>query len=711
MRTSLFLSAMFVSLSVAAGPCHCQADDPQPSAQQLAAEIDALTRRGGNADFPAPTVFDLQIEDTKMQEFHFSRDMKTLVATDTGPNAHVYDMETGKRIHRFPLRKDLRRGSCEYVISPDAKLILVHQRTNQIDVVDSHSGKVLHTHAVLPETTSQMGFSIDGKQIYMVDIRGNSAITTPLEDATEVHKSEIEFKTRHIAMAMGPQNTWWKRIQGIDGETKHWFFTGEKIMEDLIVLPEHYAVDANEGGYCWTLGIKAIFGHFNTGKRAGTFTGVHVESEYGSGRAALSTDGRHMSMSGRHYVEVYRYNDPSYRVALIKVPSEFEHSVTYTYPDHQCLAGLSQDRQSLLISKIEGNWLDTDYAVRDAIERLIDAKRFDALEELGRMWDGKIDHFREVEHETPGSFLVSRIAHYVPEGVDLDVRNQRYREWIENHPDNCNMMRLGLFYHHRCAAYDARGGGFANTVTEEGWNVYREEIVKSWEVLEPMLEQEKIPAEGYTCLIMTGRDLQWEYEDINPLLRKSVVEYPMYHRTFAEEGVARLPRWGGRPADTRNLAKTAADKVGGDDGDMLYAHIARHVARFVSYPGLVTECRFDPDRVLRGFVLISKTSDDKKLLRNALNFASMMDDVEAGKVIAQRMLDIDNMLVYRSATPVWKNACIEVLEEAIAKTDDGSRKEELSKLLERIRNMDDDPEEKGEKIRAFQEALAEENAI
>ena len=110
-----------------------------------------------------------------------------------------------------------------------------------------------------------------------------------------------------------------------------------------------------------------------------------------------------------------------------------------------------------------------------------------------------------------------------------------------------------------------------------------------------------------------------------------------------------LPRWGGRPGDIAQYAAQVADKIGGDDGDVLYARL---VIGVIFYEGELAAEPFtglDFDRAIRGAEHMQKSPALRPLgTLYALRLAHVCADKDrVARVIATIDQEIGDMAVDR----------------------------------------------------------------
>lgn len=122
-------------------------------------------------------------------------------------------------------------------------------------------------------------------------------------------------------------------------------------------------------------------------------------------------------------------------------------------------------------------------------------------------------------------------------------------------------------------AWKARGSGWAREVTDEGWEGFRERLPKARAVFE---EAEALPTkdpELYALAITLAMGQSSPREEMEEFFRKGVEISPYYVGLYYRKRYYLAQKWHGGPGDWQEFAREAADKMGGEMGDMLYAQL------------------------------------------------------------------------------------------------------------------------------------------
>jgi hypothetical protein len=149
----------------------------------------------------------------------------------------------------------------------------------------------------------------------------------------------------------------------------------------------------------------------------------------------------------------------------------------------------------------------------------------------------------------------------------------RLEKWKEQFPTSIT-ARIALAESYHSYGWKARGTGYADQVTDEGWRLLAERVHKGQTILE---EAEALPQkcpEWYVARIENARSEQWEQDRLQALFQKAVAFEPDYYYYYRMLADSLLPKWGGEEGDAARFAAAVADGIGGKKGDLIYFEIA-----------------------------------------------------------------------------------------------------------------------------------------
>lgn len=191
-----------------------------------------------------------------------------------------------------------------------------------------------------------------------------------------------------------------------------------------------------------------------------------------------------------------------------------------------------------------------------------------------------------------------------PGDADWKQLLDRLNRWVAQRPNSIT-ARVALASAYYYYAWEARGSGYADTVSDDGWALFHERLELAGKTL---AEAFSLPAkcpEWYWRMQYLVRDMGGSKEVQEAAFEKAIAfepDYPYYYRAQAE---SLQEKWGGEKGDLAAFADKIADRIGGEKGDMIYFQIATNIN---------CNCGEDQDlhglslpRIERGFKAVDKT--------------------------------------------------------------------------------------------------------
>jgi hypothetical protein len=152
----------------------------------------------------------------------------------------------------------------------------------------------------------------------------------------------------------------------------------------------------------------------------------------------------------------------------------------------------------------------------------------------------------------------------------------KLQQWIAARPESPT-PRVALAHGYLRFAWKARGNGFSDTVTPEGWRLFRQRVLSARTTLEEAAKLSTRCPEWYREMQTVALAQQWDRKEFDPLADEALANEPGYFYVALAEANYLLPKWYGQPGDTEQYAAQVADKVGGDEGAAVYFQIAAAV--------------------------------------------------------------------------------------------------------------------------------------
>ena len=167
--------------------------------------------------------------------------------------------------------------------------------------------------------------------------------------------------------------------------------------------------------------------------------------------------------------------------------------------------------------------------------------------------------------------------------------------------------------------WKARGHGYSNTVTAEGWELFRSRVLSARSTLEQSAALAENSPHWYLEMQSVALDQQWDRAAFDALAERALAHAPGYYYFAVSESNYLLPKWYGKAGDTEQYAAQVADRIGGDEGDAVYFQIAAalNCCNKTQAPALSWS------RVQRGFAAIESLYKSTNHERNVMAYLAL----------------------------------------------------------------------------------------
>jgi hypothetical protein len=214
-------------------------------------------------------------------------------------------------------------------------------------------------------------------------------------------------------------------------------------------------------------------------------------------------------------------------------------------------------------------------------------------------------------------------------------------KWIAAYP-NSTAPHLSLAYLYINYSWNARGSGFADSITDAQWKLFHERNAEAKAILlEASSLKDKDPI-WYELMQIVAHDEGWAQPEAREVFDQAVAFEPGYYHYYAEYDRYLQLQWYGKPGDVQAFAEEIASKVPEPDGSMFYFWIMSSRACYckdamqdlpqASYPKLLAG--YNNIARLYGvsnlnanrFAFMATTFRDKTPARNAFAAVTKMDE-------------------------------------------------------------------------------------
>src|SRR6266576_2453909 len=144
----------------------------------------------------------------------------------------------------------------------------------------------------------------------------------------------------------------------------------------------------------------------------------------------------------------------------------------------------------------------------------------------------------------------------VGHATELDWQNhiERLKRWVKAKQQSIT-ARIALAEAYGNYAWDARGTGTSDTVSETGWGLLNERLEKAKETLDEAATLDAKCPEWYVAMETVARGLGWGLPQATQLIERAIEFEPAYYSSYGMHATFLLPKWNGEEGDTAKFAK------------------------------------------------------------------------------------------------------------------------------------------------------------
>lgn len=244
-------------------------------------------------------------------------------------------------------------------------------------------------------------------------------------------------------------------------------------------------------------------------------------------------------------------------------------------PDQQSQERLKNDAES----KADQANLHANQLYEEEIRTLFNLESFEEIDQMA-------DAVRANKTRLIGGFWAIHLLYFPlsspshgtvdPTVSEWALHLDRLQRWVSQRPQSIT-ARVALAHAYLSYAWDARGGGYADQVTEDGWKLFGERSKTAEKIL---IDAFNLPAkcpEWYLLMQLVMRAQGMDRKDLTAMFEKAVAFEPDYQYYYRAQAETLLPKWEGEEGETALFAGQIADRIGGKKGDMMYYQIATFV--------------------------------------------------------------------------------------------------------------------------------------
>lgn len=263
--------------------------------------------------------------------------------------------------------------------------------------------------------------------------------------------------------------------------------------------------------------------------------------------------------------------------------------------------------------------------LREAIAEDLRDADFEAVIEAAKAW--RAADCRLPDGSSQVGFWLSGFTRFFESRQVWEASLEMIRQLNRSHPGH-PLARLAEARYWSDYANEARGFGLADTVTPDGWRLFRDRLGRSESILVEAAASASTWPHWYVQMIrvqaLSGRPAAERMKTFNDGIQR----FPQQLSIYSEMSYYLEPRWGGDWRLVDEVIATATQKAPAEDADMVYATLYRSRGDLLPRDrDFFAETKASWPRMKRGFDRLLQRHPASTVLGNSvLAYACMAGD-------------------------------------------------------------------------------------
>ena len=264
---------------------------------------------------------------------------------------------------------------------------------------------------------------------------------------------------------------------------------------------------------------------------------------------------------------------------------------------------------------------------------------------------------RVSKERLPGGEWKLHVLYRSIEGmVDRDSSDEEWEEHIarlekwRNQSRTSVVPRIILAQVWGSYAFKVRGTEYAHKVNPESWAPFYARLDKTNEMLAEAFSLEEKCPELYVAALQSALGQRRDRDEFEQVYEEGVALEPTYFYLYSAKALYLLPQWYGGPGEWESFAELAANRVGGEQGDIILFNIYTDRISNSNLDFMNKHRRIAP-RLLAGFRAIDRLYGASPItLNEACLISFSTDDQKAPAELMKRIGNDFDSDVWRGET-------------------------------------------------------------
>ena len=208
------------------------------------------------------------------------------------------------------------------------------------------------------------------------------------------------------------------------------------------------------------------------------------------------------------------------------------------------------------------------------------------------------------------------------------------KEWVSGQHQS-STARIALAQAYLNYGGKARGGGYANTVTAEGWQLYGDRADLA---LASLKEAAALPVKcpfWYFAMLRVAMAQAWSRPQAKALLDGLISFEPSFYHFYRQFAIYLQPKWYGEEGEAEAFADSISQTLGGEEGAFVYFEIVTAL-NCGPCSNASTLANFSWPKIKQGYAALENLYGTSKLKMNRFAFlaVNVQDKASAKQVFA-----------------------------------------------------------------------------
>ena len=221
-------------------------------------------------------------------------------------------------------------------------------------------------------------------------------------------------------------------------------------------------------------------------------------------------------------------------------------------------------------------------------------------------------------------------------GEEWAADKQLLLDWSRVSPQSVS-AKLALALFEVSYGWNARGSGYASTVTDEGWKLFRQRIANARTMLEKLESEVANDPHWFEGMLSIALAQGWERGQFDALYQRAVGKFPYYYAYYFTKGNFYSAQWHGSQADFKQFVEESVQATEKNLGQSMYARLNWSAQNGSMFRNGQTDWL----RMKQGFEIILKDFPDSWNRNNFAKFACRAGDK---KVLLEQLALVGNKI-------------------------------------------------------------------